>query len=110
MRNLQKVLLIKKSSVLAKGLKQDIIFETKIIEDEKVMINEQFIGKLKGLKLDLDLKIGALDTDIKSLKKASRQNVAPEILKGIEKIISDENIELKKKTSKFTGTNIQLQN
>ena len=41
------------------------------------MINEQFIGKLKGLKLELDLKIGALDTDIKSLKKAARQNVTP---------------------------------
>ena len=93
---LTKSFIDKRASVLAKGLKQDIIFETKIIEDEKVMINEQFIGKLKGLKLDLDLKIGALDTDIKSLKKASRQNVAPEILKRIEKIISDENIELKK--------------
>ena len=93
---LTKSFIDKRASVLARGLKQDIIFETKIIEDEKVMINEQFIGKLKGLKLDLDLKIGALDTDIKSLKKASRQNVAPEILKRIEKIISDENIELKK--------------
>ena len=93
---LTKSFIDKRASVLAKGLKQDIIFETKIIEDEKVMINEQFIGKLKGLKLDLDLKIGALDTDIKSLKKAARQNVAPEILKRIEKIISDENIELKK--------------
>ena len=93
---LTKSFIDKRASVLARGLKQDIIFETKIIEDEKVMINEQFIGKLKGLKLDLDLKIGALDTDIKSLKKAARQNVAPEILKRIEKIISDENIELKK--------------
>ena len=93
---LTKSFIDKRASVLARGLKQDIIFETKIIEDEKVMINEQFIGKLKGLKLDLDLKIGALDTDIKSLKKAARQNVAPEILKRIGKIISDENIELKK--------------
>ena len=93
---LTKSFIDKRASVLARGLKQDIIFETKIIEDEKVMINEQFIGKLKGLKLDLDLKIGALDTDIKSLKKAARQNVAPEIIKRIGKIISDENIELKK--------------
>ena len=92
---LTKSFIDKRASVLARGLKQDIIFETKIIENEKVMINEQFIGKLKGLKLDLDLKIGALDTDIKSLKKAARQNVAPEILKRVKKIISDENIELK---------------
>ena len=92
---LTKSFIDKRASVLARGLKQDIIFETKIIENEKVMINEQFIGKLKGLKLDLDLKIGALDTDVKSLKKAARQNVAPEILKRVEKIISNENIELK---------------
>ena len=33
------------------------------------MIEEQFIGRIKGLKLELDLKKGALETDIKSLKK-----------------------------------------
>ena len=33
------------------------------------MINDQFIGKINGLKLELDLKKGALETDIKSLKK-----------------------------------------
>ena len=51
---------------MAKGLKQDISFDTKILNNERVMINNQFIGQLKGLKLELDLKIGALDTDIKS--------------------------------------------
>ena len=39
---------------------------------------------LNGLKLELDLKVDALDADIKSLKKASRQTVMPEILKRIE--------------------------
>ena len=49
-------------------------------------INNQFIGNLKGLKLELDFKIGDLDSDIKSLKKASRQNVGPEIIKRINPI------------------------
>ena len=93
---LTKSFIDKRASVLAKGLKQDIIFETKIVDNEKVMINNQFIGKLKGLKLELDFKIGDLDSDIKSLKKASRQNVGPEILERIDQIIKTKNIELKK--------------
>ena len=92
---LTKSFIDKRASVLAQGLKQDIIFETKIVDNEKVMINNQFIGNLKGLKLDLDLKIGDLDSDIKSLKKASRQNVGPEILERINHIIKTKNIELK---------------
>ncbi len=83
---LTKSFIDKRASVLAKGLKQDISFNTKILSDEKVMINNQYIGQLKGLKLELDYKIGALDTDIKSLKKAARQNVGPEILKRIDQI------------------------
>ena len=59
------------------------------------MINNQFIGQLKGLKLELDLKIGALDTDIKSLKKAARQTIGPEILKRIEQIKKTGLIDLK---------------
>ena len=93
---LTKSFIDKRASVLAKGLKQDIIFETKIVDNEKVMINNQFIGNLKGLKLELDFKIGDLDSDIKSLKKASRQNVGPEILDRINQIIKTKNIELKK--------------
>jgi ATP-dependent RNA helicase SUPV3L1/SUV3 len=59
------------------------------------MINKQFIGKLDGLKLELDLKAGALETDIKSLKKAARQYVGPEILNRIEQIKKTNLIELK---------------
>ena len=92
---LTKSFIDKRASVLARGLKQDISFETKIINKENVMINEQYIGKLKGLKLDLDLKIGALDTDVKSLKKAARQNVAPEILKRVNEIITNPILELR---------------
>ena len=86
---LTKTFIDKRASILARGLKQDISFDTKILSDEKVMINNQYIGQLKGLKLELDYKIGALDTDIKSLKKAARQNVSPEILKRIDQIIKN---------------------
>ena len=92
---LTKTFIDKRASVLAKGLKQDISFKTKI-NDDKVEINDQFIGNLKGLKLDLDLKVDALDADIKSLKKASRQTVMPEILKRIEQIIKTNLIEIRK--------------
>ncbi len=90
---LTKSFIDKRASVLAKGLKQDKSFETKI-NDEEVLINQHYIGRLKGLKLDLDLKIGALDADIKSLKKAARQNVSPEILKRINQIIDHGIIQL----------------
>ena len=92
---LTKTFIDKRASVLARGLKQDIIFETEIVNDEKVMINEQYIGRLKGLKLELDLKVDTLDADIKSLKKAARQNVGPEIIKRITQIIDTGLIELK---------------
>ena len=85
----------KRASVLARGLKQDITFKTEILENRKVLINNQFIGQLNGLKLELDLKVGALDTDIKSLKKAAKQNVEPEILNRIRQIKETSLIELK---------------
>ena len=81
--------------MLARGLKQNIELKTEIIQKEKVLINEQYIGNLKGLKLYLDLKVDALDADIKSLKKAARQNVGPEIINRIQKIIDSGLIELK---------------
>ena len=84
---LTKSFIDKRASILARGLKQDITFNTKIIEDDKVIIDNQFIGKLKGLKLELDLKVDTLDTDIKSLKKAARQSIGPELNKRIKQII-----------------------
>ena len=69
---LTKSFIDKRASVLARGLKQDALFDTEIIDNKKVVIDKQYIGKLKGLKLELDLKAGTLDTDIKSLKKAAR--------------------------------------
>ena len=92
---LTKTFIDRRASVLAKGLKQDILLSTEITNDEKVLINQQYIGNLKGLKLDLDFKVDALDTDIRSLKKAARQNVGPEIIKRINQIIETGLIDLK---------------
>ena len=93
---LTKTFIDKRASVLARGLKQDIAFKTEIIDNKKVKINDQFIGNLKGLKLELDLKVDALDADIKSLKKAARQTVMPEILNRINQIIDAGMIEIRK--------------
>ncbi len=91
---LTKTFIDKRASVLARGLKQDMKFDTKILENNDVMIDNQFIGKINGLKLELDLKKGALETDIKSLKKAARQTVGPELEKRIQYIIETGLIEL----------------
>jgi ATP-dependent RNA helicase SUPV3L1/SUV3 len=92
---LTKTFIDKRASALARGLKQDMTFKTEIIEEDKVIIDNQFIGKLKGLKLELDLKSGALETDIKSLKKAARQNIGPELEKRIQIIIDTGLLEIK---------------
>ena len=91
---LTKTFIDKRASVLARGLKQDMDFDTKILENNEVMIDNQFIGKINGLKLELDLKKGALETDIKSLKKAARQTVGPELEKRTQTIIETGLIEL----------------
>ena len=92
---LTKTFIDKRASALARGLKQDMNFETKIMDNEEVTIDNQFIGKLKGLKLELDFKVGALDTDIKSLKKAARQSIGPELKKRISQIINTGLVEVK---------------
>ena len=91
---LTKTFIDKRASVLARGLKQDMEFKTEISDNNNVMINDQFIGKINGLTLELDLKKGALETDIKSLKKAARQSIGPELERRIESIINTGLIEL----------------
>ncbi len=82
-----KTFIDKRASVLARGLKQDMEFKTEILQNNDVKIDDQFIGKIKGLKLELYLKKGALETDIKSLKKAARQTIGPELEKRVQSII-----------------------
>ncbi len=92
---LTKTFIDKRASILARGLKQDMEFKTEILENNDVKIDDQFIGKINGLKLELDLKKGALETDIKSLKKAARQTIGPELEKRIDNIIDTGLIELR---------------
>ncbi len=92
---LTKTFIDKRASVLARGLKQDMEFKTEIFENNDVKIDNHFIGKINGLKLELDLKKEALKTDIKSLKKAARQTIGPELEKRIQIIIDTGFIELK---------------
>ena len=91
---LTKTFIDKRASMLARGLKQDMEFKTEIFENNDVKIDDQFIGKIKGLKLELDLKKGSLETDIKSLKKAARQTIGPELEKRIQNIIDTGLVEL----------------
>jgi ATP-dependent RNA helicase SUPV3L1/SUV3 len=48
------------------------------------------MGRLNGMRLDLDLKSGSLKTDIKSLKKAARQAIVPELMRRTNQIINSE--------------------
>ncbi len=91
---LTKTFIDRRASILARGLKQDMEFKTEILENNDVKIDDQFIGKIKGLKLELDLKKGALETDIKSLKKAARQSIGPELEKRIQNIVDTGLIDL----------------
>ena len=95
---LTKTFIDKRASVLARGLKQDMEFKTEILQNNNVKIDNHYIGKINGLKLELDLKQGALETDIKSLKKAARQSVSPELEKRIDNIIETKIIELSNDT------------
>ena len=91
---LMKSFVDKRISVLSRSLKQDITLGTEIKNENDVIIDGQYMGKLKGMKLDLDLKSGSLKTDIKSLKKAARQAIAPELMRRTNKIIKSEIFEL----------------
>ena len=85
----------KKMSILSRGLKQDLVLKTNITNDDKVLIDDQYIGKLKGLKFNIELTTGSLDSDIKSIKKAARKGIHEELQKRVDKIIKDKNISLK---------------
>jgi len=89
---LTKSFIDKRISVLSRSLEQDIVLGTEIKNENEVVIDEQYIGKLNGLRLNLELKSGSLKTDIKSLKKAARQGIAPELARRVKRIIESNDL------------------
>ncbi len=94
-QELTKSFIDKRISVLSRGLKQDIKLDTTVSKNDDVIINKQLIGKLKGLKLNLEFNKRTLDTDIKSLKKAARQGMSDELIKRAKEIIEKKELELR---------------
>ncbi len=84
----------KKISILSRSLKQDIILKTEIDEKNKITIDGQLIGELKGLKFFIELTSTTLDTDIKSIKKAARKGIQAELDKRVNHIITNKDIAL----------------
>ena len=78
---LSKSFVDKRISILSKGIKQDVELKTKISEEDEIIINGQLVGKISGLKINLDYSKTALDTDIKSIRKAARNGAASELAK-----------------------------
>ena len=91
---LTKSFIDKRISILSRNLKQGITLATEIKNENEVIIDGQYMGRLNGMKLELDLKSGSLKTDIKSLRKAARQAIAPELMKRVNKIIESGVIKL----------------
>ena len=94
-QELSKIFIDKRISVLSRGLKQDAKLKTTITNDDDVIIDEQLIGKLKGLKLNLEFTSSTLETDIKSLKKAARQGMVGELSSRVKEIINKKEVEFR---------------
>ena len=91
---LTKSFIDKKISILSRSLKQDLVLNTKINEENKIHIDGQLIGELKGLKFIIEVTSKTLDTDIKSIKKAARKGVEEELIKRVDNIVSNGEIEI----------------
>ena len=85
---LTKSFIDKKISLLSRSLKQDLVLNTEINEENKIHIDGQLIGELKGLKFIIEITSRTLDTDIKSIKKAARRGIEEELIKRVDKILS----------------------
>ena len=86
---LTKSFIDKKISILSRSLKQDLVLNTKINEENKIHIDGKLIGELKGLKFLIEVTSKTLDTDIKSIKKAARKGVEEELIKRVDNIVSN---------------------
>ena len=91
---LTKSFIDKKISILSRGLKQDLVLNTEINKENKIYIDGQLVGELKGLKFLIEITSKTLDTDIKSIKKAARKGVETELIKRIDEILNKAEIEI----------------
>merc|ERR1711991_1199197 len=91
---LTKSFIDKKISILSRSLKQDLMLITEINDNNKIYIDSQLIGELKGLKFLIEVTSKTLDTDIKSIKKAARKGIEKELIKRVDQILSTSDIEL----------------
>ncbi len=91
---LTKSFIDKKISMLSRSLKQDLVLNTEINEENKIFIDNQYVGELKGLKFLIEVTSKTLDTDIKSIKKAARKGIEKELFKRVETIIKNGNIKI----------------
>jgi len=91
---LTKSFIDKKISILTRGLKQDMLLETDVHEDNKVLINKQYVGELKGLRFIIDFNSKNLDADLKSIKKAARRGVEVELVKRTKQIMKKDNLSI----------------
>ena len=89
---LTKSFIDKKISILSRSLKQDLVLNTEINEENKIHIDGQLVGELKGLKFIIEVTSKTLDTDIKSIKKAARKGVEKELVKRVEEILTKKEI------------------
>ena len=93
---LTKSFIDKKISILSRSLKQDLVLNTEINNENKIHIDGQLIGELKGLKFLIEITPKTLDTDIKSIKKAARKGVERELIKRVDEILDKAQIEINK--------------
>ena len=91
---LTKSFIDKKISILSRGLKQDLVLNTEINDENKIHIDGQLIGELKGLKFLIEVTSKTLDTDIKSIRKAARKGVEKELIKRVDEILNTSEIEI----------------
>ena len=93
----------KRISILSRNLKQDIQLDTKITDTNEIIINNQLVGKLNGLKIELDYTKNNLQSDIKSIRKAAKNGAARELIERTKDIINRRLLLNKKCESTFVS-------
>ena len=91
---LTKSFIDKKISILSRSLKQDLVLNTEINDENKIHIDGQLVGELKGLKFLIEVTSKTLDTDIKSIKKAARKGIEKELVKRVDEILTKSEIKI----------------